>query len=222
MVLARAVTEVGATVLFLHALIRMPIADATAIMQFAPLAITAAAALFLGAPVGWRRWLATLAGLAGVMLIVRPGGTGANPAALLALAAVLFVAARDLLTQRIGAHVPSLVVASASALSVTIASLGFVPFETWRWPAPAALAALVGSGIGLLGGHYWMIVALRAGDIAVVAPFRYSIVLWAVAVGFVVWGEVPDLATWIGIATVTAAGLYTVLREQRLAGAASP
>jgi drug/metabolite transporter (DMT)-like permease len=71
--------------------------------------------------------------------------------------------------------------------------------------------------VGLVGGNYWIVVAMRTGEIAVVAPFRYSIILWAVAAGLMVWGEVPDLPTWIGIAVVTAAGIYTILRENRLA-----
>ena len=80
-----ACAEVVATILYLNALTRMPIADATAILQFTPLAITAGAALFLGAQVGWRRWLATMVGLIGVLIIVRPGGSGFNPYSLLAL-----------------------------------------------------------------------------------------------------------------------------------------
>jgi drug/metabolite transporter (DMT)-like permease len=214
---ARACAEVAATILYLSALVRMPIADATAILQFAPLAITAGAALFLGAPVGWRRWLATAAGLIGVLIIVRPGGSGFNPYSLLALTAIVFVAARDLLTRQVGREVPTLVIATTSAASVTLASLGFALFETWAWPAPSSILVLVCAGIGLLGGNYWIVIAMRSGDIAAVAPFRYSIILWAVVAGFIVWGEIPDLMSWIGIAIVTAAGLYTIVREHRLA-----
>ena len=82
------------------------------------------------------------------------------------------------------------------------------------------MLALLGASAALLGAQYWIILAMRTGDIAVVAPFRYSIILWAIVAGFLVWREVPDLATWIGIAVVTAAGLYTFLREHRLARAA--
>jgi drug/metabolite transporter (DMT)-like permease len=216
----RAGAEVFATILYLSALTRMPIADATAILQFTPLAITAGAALFLGAPVGWRRWLATGVGLVGVLIIVRPGGAGFNPYSSLALAAIVFVAARDLITRRVGAEVPTMVVATTSAAAVTAASLALAPFETWAWPSPTALLMLFCAGFGLLGGNYWIVVAMRSGDIATVAPFRYSIILWAVAAGFVVWGEMPDLASWIGIAIVTGAGLYSLVREHRLARAA--
>lgn len=214
---ARATAEVVCTIFYLNALFNMPIADATAILQFTPLAITAGAALFLGAPVGWRRWLATIVGLAGVLIIVRPFGEGFNPYAMLALAAVAFVATRDLLVRRVSPSVPALVIATASAAAVTVAGLGFTAFETWRPPSSNALLMLVGASLALVGGYYWIVVAMRSGDVAVVAPFRYSIILYAVLAGFIVWGEMPDAASWIGIAIVVAAGLYTFMRERKLA-----
>ena len=219
-ILARCVAEVAAAVLYLSALFHMPIAECTAILQFTPLALTAGAALFLGAPVGWRRWLATLVGLIGVLIIIRPGASAFNPYAALALLSVVFIAARDLITRRLGKDVPTIVIAFTSTAAVAVSSLGLLPFETWRWPSPAAMLALIGASAALLGAQYWIILAMRTGAIAAVAPFRYSIILWAIVAGFLVWREVPDLATWIGIAVVTAAGLYTFLREHRLARAA--
>lgn len=218
-ILARCAAEVAAAILYLTALFHMPIADCTAILQFTPLALTAGAALFLGAPVGWRRWLATLVGLIGVLIIIRPGASAFNPYAALALLSVAFIAARDLITRRLGKDVPTIVIAFTSTAAVAVSSLGLLPFEAWRWPSPAAMLALLGASAALLGAQYWIILAMRTGDIAVVAPFRYSIILWAIAAGFLVWREVPDLATWAGIAVVTAAGLYTFLREHRLARA---
>jgi drug/metabolite transporter (DMT)-like permease len=213
----RAGADVVATILYLHALMRMPIADATALLQFTPLAITAGAALFLGARVGWRRWLATAMGLVGVLIIVRPGGSGFNAYALLALSAILFVTVRDLVTRRVGAAVPTMVIAATSSAAVTMGSALLAPFESWVWPSISAVLLLFLAGVGLLGGNYWIVVAMRTGEIAAVAPFRYSVILWAIAAGLVVWGEVPDLPTWIGIAVVTGAGVYTILRENRLA-----
>lgn len=221
-ILARSAAEVGAALLYLTALFHMPIADCTAILQFTPLALTAGAALFLGAHVGWRRWLATLIGLIGVLIIVRPGANAFNPYAALALLSVAFIAARDLITRTLGAEVPTLVIAFMATAAVALSSIGLMPFETWQWPSAAALLALGGASITLLGAQYWIILAMRTGDIAVVAPFRYSIILWAVAAGFLIWREVPDAATWVGIAIVTAAGLYTFVREHRLAKAGRP
>ena len=197
----------------------MPIANCTAILQFTPLALTAGAALFLGAPVGRRRWLAAMFGLVGVLIIIRPGANAFNPYAALALLSVVFITARDLITRTLGADVPATVIAFASAVAVGMAGLGLMPFESWQWPETDALLAVIGASVALLGGQYWIIYAMRTGSIAVVAPFRYSIVLWAILAGYFVWREVPDAATWVGIAVVTAAGLYTFVREYRLARA---
>ena len=98
----------------------------------------------------------------------------------------------------------------------------FALFETWVMPSAGAIAMLACAGIGLLGGNYWIVIAMRHGDIATVAPFRYSIILWAIVVGLLVWGELPDAMSWFGIAVVTGAGLYTFMREHRLAKAARP
>jgi drug/metabolite transporter (DMT)-like permease len=219
-VLLRGLADVGGTVFFLSALVRMPMGDVFGILQFTPLAITAAAALFLGAKVGWRRWSATCAGLIGVLIIVRPGGDAFTPYAVLVIISVLFSVARDLLTRGVGTAVPTLVIAGASASIVTLSSLGFTLFETWVWPSPVGVMLLAGASVALLAGQFYLIAAMRTGEIAVVAPFRYSIILWAVLSGYLVWREVPDLATWVGIAIVSAAGLYTFLREQHLARAA--
>jgi drug/metabolite transporter (DMT)-like permease len=219
-VLLRGLADVGGTVFFLSALVRMPMGDVFGILQFTPLAITAAAALFLGAKVGWRRWSATCAGLIGVLIIVRPGGDAFTPYAVLVIISVLFSVARDLLTRGVGTGVPTLVIAGASASIVTLSSLGFTLFETWVCPSPVGVMLLAGASVALLAGQFYLIAAMRTGEIAVVAPFRYSIILWAVLSGYLVWREVPDLATWVGIAIVSAAGLYTFLREQHLARAA--
>ena len=136
------------------------------------------------------------------------------------IVSILFSVARDLLTRGVPSSVPSLIIAGASASVVTLASLGFTAFETWMWPAPATVLMLLGASVALLAGQYWLIAAMRTGEIAVVAPFRYSLILWALLSGFLVWREVPDVVTWIGIAIVSMAGLYTFVREQRLARAA--
>jgi prepilin signal peptidase PulO-like enzyme (type II secretory pathway) len=114
----------------------------------------------------------------------------------------------------------SLLIAGTSSAAVTLASLGFIAVETWMWPSSTTLLVILGSSTALVAGQYWLITGMRTGEIAVVAPFRYSVTLWAVLAGYLVWRETPDLASWVGIAIVTAAGLYTFLREQRLAKAA--
>lgn len=216
-VLARSASEVAAALLYLTALFRMPIAECIAILQFTPLALTAGAAVFLGAPVGWRRWLATLVGLVSVLIIIRPGGAAFNPFAVLVLLSVAFIAARDLITRTLGGEVPTVVIAFMSTVAVAAAGACLLPLESWQWPSSPSLLALLVASIAMLSAQYWIILAMRTGEIAVIAPFRYSIILWAIVAGFVVWREVPDAATWIGITIVTAAGLYTFMRERRQA-----
>jgi len=216
-VVLRSMIDIGSTVLFMIALMHLPLGDIFGILQFTPLGITAGAALLLGAKVGWRRWLATVVGLIGVLLIVQPGATAFNPYAVLVLVAVLCSVSRDLLTRGVAQHVPSLVIAGASATLVMLSSLGFTVVESWQWPSRRVVLMLAACAVALLAGQYWLIVATRIGEMAVVAPFRYSVIVWAVASGYIVWGEVPDLATWLGIAIVSLAGLYAFLREQHLA-----
>ena len=220
-VLWRAAADVGGTIFFLNALVRMPMADLFGILQFIPLAVTAGAALFMGARVGWRRWTATCVGLLGVLIIVRPGGSAFTSAAILAVLAVLFSALRDLLSRSVPASVPPLIIVTVSAAVVTLASLGFTAVETWRWPQNSTLLILLGASAALLAGQAWLVAAMRTGHIGAVAPFRYSMVLWAIVAGYVVWGEIPDAAAWAGISIVTTAGLYTFWRE-RLAKPATP
>ena len=216
-VLVRSALDIGATILFLFALMHMPLGDIFGVLQFTPLAITAAAALFLGARVGWRRWLATLVGLIGVLIIVRPGVSAFNPYAILVLGSVLCSVARDLITRGVAQQVPSNGDRRRVGDHVMLSGLAFVPFETWQWPSLWTVAMLAASAVALLAGQYWLIAAMRIGEIAVVSPYRYSVIVWAIASGYIVWGEVPDLASWLGIAIVSLAGLYTFLREQHLA-----
>lgn len=210
----RNIGEIGSTFFFLFALFHMPIATATAILQFVPLAITAAAALFLAEPVGWRRWLATAIGFVGVMIIIRPGGDSFNAFSILALMGVAFSVMRDLSTRSIGRHAPAILLVTISAAVVMLAGLCTVFFETWIVPQPKSIALLAGSAVFLLGGYYGMVDAMRYGEVAVVAPFRYSVIVWAILAGIVLWGEWPDGTALFGTAIVTLAGLYTFMRER--------
>ncbi|MGL4395589.1 MAG: DMT family transporter [Hyphomicrobium sp.] len=213
----RMTAEIVSTFFFLSGLIALPIADATAISQFTPLAMTVAAAVILKEAVGWRRWLATFAGLIGVLLIVRPGSSAFSPAALFVLASVALVVARDLFTRRISADVTTLTLTLMSAAGVAATGLLLLPFEEWLWPSPRQALLLAAAGLLLTGGYAFVVVAMRTGDVGTVAPFRYSVILFALLSGFAVFGELPDGIQTIGIAIVTAAGLYTFSRERQRA-----
>jgi drug/metabolite transporter (DMT)-like permease len=213
----RSLGEVGATLLYLAALFHMPIADTTAILQFLPLAITAAAAVFLGEPVGWRRWLAAAVGLVGVLIIIRPGTSAFNAWSLVALASVASIVLRDLCTRRIDRTIPTVFLTVVTSLTVTTVSSSFALTETWHRPSAPALAMVSGAALFLFVGYYLIIEAMRRGEVAVVSPFRYSVILWAIVSGILVFGEWPDRLALLGTVIVMAAGLYTFFRERQLA-----
>ena len=198
-VVLRTLCEVGSSIFFFLALYRMPIANAMAILQFLPLALTAASAIVLREAVGWRRWLATGAGLIGVLLIVRPGNTDYGWPSLLMLACVGCITVRDLATRRISAAVSSLSIGWLTAAAVTCGGVVLDPPWQWATPTPAAWAYLAGAALVTVAGNLLMIVSTRTAAVAVVAPFRYATVLFAILSGYLVWGEVPDRQTIAGI-----------------------
>ncbi|MCP4383931.1 MAG: DMT family transporter [Hyphomicrobiales bacterium] len=215
----RTVAEVLSSLLFLFALFRMPFANANAILQVIPLMVTAFAAIFLGAAVGPKRWLAIGIGFAGVLIVIRPGLEGFNVYSLVALAAVTCIALRDIATRLMPRALPALLVAlvTATAVCLTGPVLGLVAAEQWSPPSDRGLALLTSAAVCLIGGYVTAVWYMRHGDIAVIAPFRYTAMLWAILVGFLVWGEVPDLPMLIGTAIIILTGIYTLHRERRLA-----
>ncbi len=216
----RTLTEIGAAYFFLSALFNMPIANATAILQVLPLAITLAGALFLGEAVGWRRLTAILVGFSGVMLIVRPGFEGFNAYSINVLLAVAMVTARDLLARRLSADVPTMLVALINAVAVMVVfGIGTV-FIDWQPVSATAALQLGGASVLIIGGYVFSVSAMRVGEIAVIAPFRYTALLWALVLGLIVFAEFPDRMTLIGAAIVVATGIYTFYRERRLSSAA--
>ncbi|MBB4304070.1 drug/metabolite transporter (DMT)-like permease [Rhodobium orientis] len=213
--------EVGATVLFLAALFHMPIAEATVILQTAPLAVTAASAVLLKEAVGWRRWTAVTIGFCGILLIVRPGFSGFDLWALVALAAVVFIVIRDLATRLISADIPTLTITMMTTFTVTVLGLAMGVFESWVMPSAAEVFFLFSAAVFIIIGYFFIIVAMRVADIGFVSPFRYAIVLYAGILGYAIWGDVPDLPMIVGAAIVIATGIYTFHRE-RLVRRADP
>ncbi|TQV72470.1 DMT family transporter [Denitrobaculum tricleocarpae] len=212
----RAAGEVGGTLCFLTALFNMPIANATAILQALPLAVTLAAALFMGEKVGWRRYTAIAVGFTGVLIIVRPGGEGFNAYALWAVAAVGFIVLRDLTTRRLSAGIPSAYVALSSSFVLTL--VGGLLALTVPWPpvSTSALAMLAGAAGFLFFGYLFAVMTMRVGEVSFVSPFRYSVLIWAILLGLLLFGEVPDGWTLFGSAVVVGMGIYTFYRERRV------
>lgn len=215
----RVVVEALAAWFFFLALFNLPLANVISIMQALPLAIVAAGALFLGERVGWRRWSMIALGFVGVLLIVRPGTEGFDRYAVFALLSVACVTVRDLATRRMSAQVPSLRVAFWSAFGVTLFAGAGSLTETWVMPDLRLLGLLGVGSIFLLCGYLLVILAVRRGDLAVVTPYRYTGLVWALALGWVVFGDWPDALTLAGAGVIVATGLYTFWRERRLVSA---
>lgn len=213
----RAAGDVTGAWSFQLALARMPYADLTAVGQLTPLSITAASALFLGEKVGWRRWTATAVGLLGVLLIIRPGSSSFNWWALAGILSVLGSTVRDLGTRFVDRGIPPPIIMMLSAGATTLTSLvvGLVAW-TWTMPSPGLVGAMAAAAVFSLFGQICVIISVRSADISAVAPFRYTIILFAIASGVLVFGHFPDSVTLAGTAIVVAAGLYTFYREQSL------
>ena len=214
----RAVGEVGATAIYLTALAHLDIANATAILQIVPLATTAIAALFLGEPVGLRRWGAIGIGLLAVLLIVRPGMQGFNGWSLLALASVGFIVLRDLSSRFLPAATQALAVSTLSLVVMIPLGFAMLPFQSWEPLTTRAIIYCGMSGMFLSASFVSITLAMRHGEVAVVAPFRYAILLWAVVLQIAIFGVWPDSLTLIGSALLVATGLYTLYRERMVKG----
>ena len=217
--IARSVTEAFAALAFVTSLALVPLSKVAAVFQATPLAITMGAALFLGEDVGWRRWAAIVIGFIGVLIIIRPGLGTFDPNVLFVLIAVVCVAARDLITRLIPSDVPSTVVSSQGFAPVALAGLILLIIQTKSIEPINTLETYYFTGAVIFGvaGYYAIVAAMRVGDASAVTPFRYTRLLFSLLVGIVVFNERPDLLTLLGAAIIITTGLYTFLRERRLA-----
>ena len=213
-ILARVAAEVLATFCFLTALRHMPLGNVTAILQAVPLFVTIAAVLFLNDTIGWRRWIAVTAGFCGVLVIARPGLEGFSIYSLWALGAVICVTVREIATRQLSEDIPSLPVALMTAIA--ICGFGAINLTRQNWVALEAthLGYLTVAGIAIVGGYLFSVMAVRIGDISFVSQFRYTGMIWAVALGFLLFGDRPDLATILGAIIIIIAGLYFDHRER--------
>ena len=214
LVLLRTACEVGAAYFFLTALAVLPLANITAILQTLPLTLTLAAALVFGDPWGWRRLAAIGIGFFGVLLIVRPGTDGFTVYSVMAIVSVLFVTVRDLATRRISAQVPSVLVALATAAGVTLFALLASATEDWVMPDGGAALLLLTSISAIVAGYMMSVMAVRVGDLGFVSPFRYTGLLWALVLGYLVFDEFPTTLTLLGSAIIVATGVFTLHRER--------
>ncbi len=215
-VLLRNIGEIIGTSGFLLAVTLSNLSTATAIFQATPLTVTLGAALFLGHAVGWRRWLAILMGFFGVMLIIRPGTAHFDPTSLFAVQAVLGLTVRDLATRVCPPEVKTMQMSTYGFLSVVPAGLVLMWLQGRADPVDVTLGGqlIAATFMGALG-YYMLVEATRAGDVSVITPFRYSRLLFALAIGFIVFHERPDALTLIGAAVIIGSGVYAFARERQ-------
>ena len=211
--LVRALGEVVATYLFLTSLLYVPIAVATTLVFSSPLFLTALSGPLFGERVGKWRWLAVIIGFSGVLLITAPGTGLWQPAMALPLAAAGAVVVRDISTRYVPDHVSSGSVTLTTAIAVTIGGALSLPFARASIGA-ADMAWLSLAAIIIAASFFSYVVALRIGELSLIAPVQYLSILWAVFYGAVIWGEVPGPREIAGGLIVIAAGLLILYRER--------
>ena len=200
---------------FFYAFARMPLAEVVAITFAAPVFVTALSVPLLGERVGPRRWTAVLVGFLGVLIMVRPGAAVFETIALVPLGGVVFYALAMILVRKLSRTETSASIVFYFTVTTTVVSGALLPFS---WVMPDGLDWALLASLGLIGGCAQIAFtrAVALADVAVIMPFEYSAMIWAAALGFFIWGELPGFAVWLGAAIVIASGLYILFRESAL------
>ncbi len=206
-------------IFFVLAVTYLPLAETVALTFAAPLFLTALAIPFLGERVGWRRWMAVSFGFLGILIVARPIGGTLQLAILFPLIAALTGAMRDIVTRKLTAEESSLSIFFTSSLisiggSFPASLLDGEPFN-WVMPGFHDTVLVVLTGLCVAAGHYLMIETFRFAEAKIVAPFRYTGIVWATILGFIIWGQLPDKFGVLGVFIIIASGLY-ILHRQRL------
>ena len=210
----RLLAEIAISYFLLVALKNMPISHVTLILQAAPLGLTLVAALMMGEKVSMRRWVAILFGFVGVIIIIRPGTAGFSPYAIFAVLTVLCIVFRDMVTRRLSPTIPSLPIAALTTFVIFLMAMIMMPKTGSAMPTLSQLLIITIAAVAILTAYLLSVKIMRVGDVGFVAQFRYTGIVWAVIIGFFVFGEVPDMWTVAGALLIIATGIYT-LRADR-------
>ncbi len=216
--LLRALFGLGSMACIFYAFTVMKLADAIAVIFSAPLFLTALSVPLLGEIVGIRRWSAIIVGFVGVLVIVNPGTDVLNLGAMSALGGALGFALAMIVVRRLSVTDSVACISFWFTLPSLAVTAALIPWLGWVTPGSFDLLLLC--LVGLLGGvaQQVMTAAFRYGEAAVVAPMEYTSMIWVTVIGYVIWSEVPDLRTLIGVSVVIASGLFMLYREAVLAG----
>ena len=214
-VLLRGLLEAAASFLFFIALFHIPFAIATAVNLSTPLMVTVLAVLVLKEDVRWRRWSAVIVGFVGVLLVIQPRPGDINAWTWLVVLASLVGAVRDVMSRFLPASLPTLVVSFTTATIVAAGGCAWALIDGWQPMTERGVGLLLVSSLLLALAYQLVIMALRSrAEVSVMASFRYASILWALAIGYVVWGDVPNALALCGIAVIVGAGLYILHRER--------
>jgi drug/metabolite transporter (DMT)-like permease len=226
--LMRGAALLGSSLFFISGLRFLPIAEASATGFVAPLFVTALSIVFLGEKVGLRRWIATAVGLIGVLIILRPGTGAFHPAAFFPLVSALAWACTLIMTRMMSGTERVITTMTYSSIAGLVILSALVPL-VWVTPTWHDIAFGILIGVASTAGQWIVVLAFRYADASVLAPFSYTQLLWVSILGFLVFGEVPDVWTIVGAALIVSSGLYTAHRERvrrsqllQVAGESSP
>lgn len=211
----RSLCDVVGSMLFVTSLSLIPLTTASAVIQATPLVVAMGAALFLGQSVGWRRWLAIAVGFVGVLIIIRPGMEGFTPATLLAVGGMLGLAIRDLITRalRVDLSGGQLALHTFALIVPAGAVVMWVTGQTPVMPTAGQWGLLCLASLIAMGAYLALVAATRTGNAGIISSFRYSRMVFALIIGYLVFAEIPDAETLIGAAIIIASGIYTLWRE---------
>jgi len=211
----RSISGIVSLALLYFAITRIPIADATALAYAAPIFITVLSIFLLGEVIGLQRWLAVIAGFIGVLLIARPEADGWDIGVIAAAGSALSGALVAIWLRKLSSSEKSVSIGIYYNSLGSLVCLAWVLWSGWLIPRGADLWLFLGFGIGC-GMQQWLLtVSFRYAEASLLAPFEYLAMVFAAIVGFVFWGEVPVLTTWIGGAIIAASGLFIFMRRQK-------
>ena len=216
-VISRTIADLFGALSFTSAMVLIPMSLLASILQATPLFVTLGAAILLGEKVGWRRWSAIFIGFLGVIIILQPGYGSFQLASLLGLAAVLCLALRDVVTRDMATEIPTLTVTFYACLAM--GSAGFIAYPFFGRPImPTTYEAIILICAAIIGltGYFLLVLATRKGDVSVIAPFRYSRLLFSLGLASLILGEKLTLPILLGGLLVVSSGIYTFGRERRL------
>ena len=215
--LIRTAGEVSGSVGIVFALGLAPLSTVMALGQAQPLAVVAGAALFLGEDVGWRRWAAVGLGMIGVLVILRPGLGAFDPNLLWVLIYIFGLAARDLASRRLPPDTTTAFAVAWSLVPMIAVAVVIMEYQGgWQPVSTSVWLIYIGMVVAVSVALWTMTTAMRVGEVSAVAPFRYSRIVFALIIAFVIFDEVPDGLTWLGAGLIVGSGIYTFWRERRI------